>query len=370
MSDVFRREGDFWTVEHRDKVFRLKHTKGLHYIAHLLANPGREIHAVDLVATVEGAAPGARRGPQARQLIDEGLSPGGLGDAGEILDPSARRAYKNRLKDLQEELDEAEQFNDPARASRAREEMEALTDQLSGAVGLGGRSRRAGSAAERARVNVRNSIASALKSIRRHDADLAQHLSKAIRTGTFCSYVGGETLERSAPSRPDAETTASPARGSLRLMLVDDHPMWRETLRQVLEERGIGAVVAQASDGPEAVEMLDVAAPDVVVMDIELPTMTGIEATRRLVTARPDLKVLVLSSSDDRRDVVDAVRAGATGYLVKTAEPGAVTDGVLRVHRGELVFPPTVAGAVLDELRRLGRTSESPEKSGRRRRRS
>jgi DNA-binding NarL/FixJ family response regulator len=135
-------------------------------------------------------------------------------------------------------------------------------------------------------------------------------------------------------------------------MIVDDHPLWRDTLRQVLEERGVGYVVAQASDGPEAVELLRAAQPDVVVMDIQLPTMTGVEATRELVAAQPDVKVLVLSSSDHRRDVVEAVRAGATGYLVKTAESPAVAEAVTRVHRGELVFPPTVAGAVLDELRR------------------
>lgn len=361
MGGVFRREGDVWTIDHRAGVFRLKHTKGLQYIAQLLANPGREIHVVDLVATAEGEAALARGAAVGgRQLVEEGLASSGLGDAGAILDPAARRAYKERLRDLEEDLDEAAGFNDPDRAAKIRAEIEALKQQLAGAVGLGGRARKAGSVAERARVNVRNSIASALRAIGRHDADLRDHLTQTIRTGAYCSYVGGEMWNAAGRS------TKGQASG-LRLMLVDDHPMWRATLRQVLEERSVGQVVSEAADGTDAVEALEAARPDVVIMDIELPTMSGVEATRHLVAAQPDLKVLVLSSSDRRKDVVEAVRAGASGYLVKTAEPEAVADAVARIHRGELVFPPAVARAVLDEFRRIGRHPPSPAERGGRR---
>jgi len=105
-----------------------------------------------------------------------------------MLDATARADYKRRLTDLAEELEEAERDNDEGRAGRAREEIDLLTDQLSAAAGLGGQSRRASSVPERARVSVRNAIASALKTIRRHDEGLWRHLSKAVRTGNLCSY--------------------------------------------------------------------------------------------------------------------------------------------------------------------------------------
>jgi DNA-binding NarL/FixJ family response regulator len=143
-----------------------------------------------------------------------------------------------------------------------------------------------------------------------------------------------------------------PVRRSLTLLLVDDHPMWRDTLRNILTHAKVGSVVGEASDGLEAVAMAERTAPDVVVMDVNLPEMDGIEATRRLVAQRPDVKVLVLASSDERAQVIEAVRAGASGYVLKTAEPDEVVDAVKRVGLGEPVFPPSLANMVLDELRR------------------
>lgn len=131
------------------------------------------------------------------------------------------------------------------------------------------------------------------------------------------------------------------------LLLVDDHPLWRVTLRNILTHAKAGKVVGEAGDGREAVELARKLRPDVVVMDVNLPEMDGIEATRRLAGT----KVLVLASSDERGQVADAVRAGACGYVLKTAAPDEVVDAVRRVARGELVFPASVAGAVLDELR-------------------
>lgn len=134
-------------------------------------------------------------------------------------------------------------------------------------------------------------------------------------------------------------------------MLVDDHPMWRNTLKRLLHSR-VGTVVAEASDGAEALERAMETHLDLVVMDINLPTMDGIEATRRLVGAHPDLKVLVLASSDERTQVMESVRAGASGYLLKTAAPEEVLEAVRRVSQGELVFPPALTSIVLAELRR------------------
>jgi len=163
---VFRREGDFWTIAYSGPVFRLRDQKGLGHIAKLLRSPGREISALDLAGSGLDAP----------------------GDAGEVLDATARKEYKRRLDDLAEELEEAQQNNDEGRAAKTREEIEALTDQLAAAVGLGGRSRRASSTSERARLSVRNAIASTLKAIRAHDEGLWRHLSKAVRTGSLCSY--------------------------------------------------------------------------------------------------------------------------------------------------------------------------------------
>ena len=149
---------------------------------------------------------------------------------------------------------------------------------------------------------------------------------------------------------PDAQRRASTPRATL--MLVDDHPIWRETLARMLRHKRAGTVVAQASDGQEAIVLARKARPEVVIMDIDLPLINGVEATRRLVEEQPGIKVLVLSASDSRGQVIEAVRAGASGYLIKTAGPDEVVAAVHRIHAGELVFPPAVAEAVLGEIRR------------------
>lgn len=136
----------------------------------------------------------------------------------------------------------------------------------------------------------------------------------------------------------------------IRVMLVDDHPLWRDTLRKVLEHAGC-AIVATASGGDEAIASAGESKPEVVVMDVNLPGTDGIAATRRLLEDEPGVRVLALSSSDEPSTVVGIVRAGASGYLVKTAGAAEVADAVHRVHAGELVFPPALAGVVLAELR-------------------
>ena len=145
--------------------------------------------------------------------------------------------------------------------------------------------------------------------------------------------------------------TRAPQERTRSIMIVDDHPMWRETLRKVLEAAGAGSVVAEASDGEEAVQLALVAQPDVIIMDMHLRTVGGAEATRRVLLERPETHVLVLSSSDRKSDVLDAVRAGARGYLLKTVASTELVAAVERAHRGELVFPPELAGLVLGALR-------------------
>jgi DNA-binding NarL/FixJ family response regulator len=142
-------------------------------------------------------------------------------------------------------------------------------------------------------------------------------------------------------------------------MLVDDHPIWRATLRQLLEHTRC-EVVAEASEGAEAIQIADDAAPDVIVMDLALPGMSGIEATRTLAAGRTGARILILSSSDEAADVVESVKAGASGYLVKTLGPEEVGEAIMRVHRGELVFPPALSKVVLEEFRRLALEGPSP----------
>jgi DNA-binding NarL/FixJ family response regulator len=139
----------------------------------------------------------------------------------------------------------------------------------------------------------------------------------------------------------------------VRVMLVDDHPLWRDGVRADLEAAGVADVVAEAADGGEAIEAARESMPEVVVMDLNLPTVSGVEATRRIVEESPHVRVLVLSASAEEADVLEAVKAGAAGYLLKSSTGAEVADAVRRVHQGEPVFTPSLAGLVLQEFRRV-----------------
>lgn len=190
-TGVFAREGDYWTISYAGSETRLKDIKGLRYIAQLLKVPGREVHVLDLATSVEGALPRAT----GLRVDHHDLSSDGFGDAGVILDATAKAAYKQRLVDLREDLEEAEGYNDPERAARAQEEIDALISQLAGGVGLGGRDRKAASQAEKARVNITKSVKEALKRIDEHHDQLGDHLRATIRTGAYCAYVPDPRLE-------------------------------------------------------------------------------------------------------------------------------------------------------------------------------
>jgi non-specific serine/threonine protein kinase len=177
---VLRRNGEYWTVAFEGPAFRLKDTLGLSYLARLVVSPDHEFHVLDL-AIVD------RDDLATRAAL--------RGDAGPVLDATAKANYRRRLQDLASELEEAESWSDLGRANRARQEIDALTDQLAAAVGLGGRDRRAVSAADRVRVNVTKAIRSAIRRIAEHDVQLAQHLDRSVRTGTFCSYAPDAAAE-------------------------------------------------------------------------------------------------------------------------------------------------------------------------------
>jgi DNA-binding NarL/FixJ family response regulator len=137
-----------------------------------------------------------------------------------------------------------------------------------------------------------------------------------------------------------------------RVMVVDDHPMWRDAVARDLTEAGYD-VVATASDGAQALRVASAARPDVVVLDLRLPDMSGVEVTRGLQAAHPSVRVLVLSASGEQQDVLDAVKAGALGYLLKSAARAELLDAVRRTAGGDAVFTPGLAALVLGEFRRL-----------------
>jgi hypothetical protein len=179
---VLAREGDVWRVDFEGRVLRVRDAKGMRHLALLLANPGIEFHAVDVATAAEGGA-------VAGTGDTEGLTVrAGSGDAGPALDSQAKAEYRLRLEDLRAEIEEAEAFNDPERAARAREEMEFIAQELSAAVGLGGRDRPMSSAAERARVNVTRALRREIRRIAGEDAHLGRELETTVRTGTFCAY--------------------------------------------------------------------------------------------------------------------------------------------------------------------------------------
>jgi hypothetical protein len=171
-------EGELCSVRHGDEVVRLKDSRGLQMLATLLATPGTEIHCVALSSSGAGAA------QSGGELVTD-LPPS---DAGEVLDRDAIEAYRERLIECEDELREAEAWGDAGRLEKASNEMEFLRAELKSAVGLGGRVRRVGSDAERARVNVQRRIKDAIRRIAEQSSRLGRHLERCVRTGTFCSY--------------------------------------------------------------------------------------------------------------------------------------------------------------------------------------
>lgn len=139
------------------------------------------------------------------------------------------------------------------------------------------------------------------------------------------------------------------------VMVVDDHPIWRDAVARDLAEEGF-TVVATADGVASARRRAAVVTPDVVVMDMRLGDGSGAGATAEVLTVSPTSRVLVLSASDERDDVLEAVKAGATGYLVKSASKGELAQAVRATGEGRAVFTPGLAGLVLGEYRRIARS--------------
>jgi hypothetical protein len=177
----FAPEGEFWTITHAAVSFKLRDSLGLRYLARLFAQPDEPIHVLELSSGDSESAAAAT-----------------AGDSGELLDPQAVQSYRRRAEALEAEVEQAQAWNDAARTSRAREELEFLQAELVRAVGLGGRIRKAGSSSERARSAVQRRIRNVLERVRGHSPELAELLDRSVKTGTYCVF------------RPGAARTARP----------------------------------------------------------------------------------------------------------------------------------------------------------------
>jgi DNA-binding NarL/FixJ family response regulator len=155
-----------------------------------------------------------------------------------------------------------------------------------------------------------------------------------------------------------AGPTETLATDQLRVMLVDDHDLFRTGLRNLLEEQGV-QIVAEASDGSAALSLVRELTPDVVVMDLNMPGMNGIEATREIARQAPLTRVVVLTISDEDDDVIDAILAGACGYLLKDSSIQDLMQGIRAASVGEALISPHIATKVLQRLRASSVDSEA-----------
>jgi DNA-binding NarL/FixJ family response regulator len=162
-----------------------------------------------------------------------------------------------------------------------------------------------------------------------------------------------------------AEQSGAEQQTPRRVMVVDDHPMWREGVCRDLAAAGYD-VVAATGEGRQAIRIAGATRPDVVVLDLQLPDVSGVDVIRGLVAAEAGVRVLMLSASGEQQDVLDAVKAGATGYLLKSAGLAEFLDAVARTAAGDAVFTPGLAGLVLGEYRRLAATpADDPDSAPR-----
>jgi len=187
----FRHDGDYWTVEFAGRTAVVKDLRGMHYLARLVAEPGREFHVLDLVPNDD------------TDVRDARVTRFALGDAGPMLDDRAKAAYRRRLVEIDEDIEGARGADDAVREAQADAERDVLLRELSRAVGLSGRDRRASSASERARAAVTRAVRHAIARIHElHDA-LGEHLAHTVRTGTYCAYEPAPS-NRGASSWPGA----------------------------------------------------------------------------------------------------------------------------------------------------------------------
>jgi len=162
---------------------------------------------------------------------------------------------------------------------------------------------------------------------------------------------------------PPATAAAEPGRGAdpIRVLIADDHALFRRGLEMVLQGEPGLELVGEASDGQEAVQLATEVVPDVVLMDIRMPKITGIEAARQMKEVAPSAKIVMLTISDEEEDLFEAIRAGASGYLLKDIPLDELADSVRAVHGGQSLINPSMAGKLLTEFATLARRDSEDE---------
>jgi non-specific serine/threonine protein kinase len=181
-ESLFLHQNDYWIIRYHGRSALLKSTRGLHCLAVLLRDPGREFHVRELLACpMDASTPAA-------VIAVHGRVTGGLYAGIPMLDARAKAEYKCRLNELRQDLKETERFNDPSRRIKVQNEIQAITDHLAAAVGVGGRDRKTSSEVERARSAVTKCIKKAIEKIGDTIPSLGYHLAARIKTGYFCSY--------------------------------------------------------------------------------------------------------------------------------------------------------------------------------------
>jgi DNA-binding NarL/FixJ family response regulator len=155
----------------------------------------------------------------------------------------------------------------------------------------------------------------------------------------------------------ETATHEQPDERAIRVLIVDDHDLFRTGLRNLLEEQGV-EIVGEAASGSQALDVVREAPPDVVIMDLNMPGMNGVDATRHISRDAPLTRVIVLTISDQEQDVMDAILAGACGYLLKDASIQTLMQGIQAAAIGESLISPHIAGRVLQHVRA---TTAAPE---------
>jgi tetratricopeptide (TPR) repeat protein len=280
---LFALNGDYWTVGYQGETVSLKASKGLAYIHRLLGSPHEEFHALDLLSGGSGTEFIPESPADETSSTDSLLTVGRLGDAGEMLDGKAKQDYKLRLIELRENLEDARERGGSERAEEIQSEIDFLAREITRAVGLGGRDRRAGSAAERARLNVTRAIKAALQKISEHHKVLAEILERSIKTGSFCSYGPNRAssiewqLSTEAEPRSIAVAATQPSlpRPDARFLALADQTKFvgREPERAMLLH-----LLDQAARGDECVAMI---AGPAGVGKTRIATEIGAEASAR-----------------------------------------------------------------------------------------
>jgi DNA-binding NarL/FixJ family response regulator len=140
---------------------------------------------------------------------------------------------------------------------------------------------------------------------------------------------------------------------SIRILIADDHALLRQGIKNVLELEQDFAIIAEAGDGEEAVKKVNELVPDIALLDINMPRLNGLEVTKRIKVSQPSVKVIILTIHDDESYVVEVVKAGAAGYLLKDVEPGMLVKAIRTVYDGESFIYPTLARKLFGEITRL-----------------